>query len=243
MLDFKFLAGLVAVFFMLWFMGGGLSRQEAKEGPFLKPLSPVDSGEIYGPGEADGELGGLASDLSFANPFEDLNTPNIFGDSSNNTSTETTNTGTTLPPSPFSEINESYNPKGEIASGPYKGWKFIDVDDNFSVLLPPGWWGVRKTSMDSLSRGLFTNGDTKLSFEYGKDTNELRYEAFNTHQIIYGQIDGEPTKFVRPKNSFANVTGAFIKKSRRKELTITTNDALDKTEENLIFAIIQTVRF
>jgi hypothetical protein len=38
---------LVALWFM-WFLSGGPTRTEANKGPFIKPLSPIDTGEIYG---------------------------------------------------------------------------------------------------------------------------------------------------------------------------------------------------
>lgn len=38
---------LIALWFM-WFLSGGPSRMEAKNGPFLKPPAPINTGEIYG---------------------------------------------------------------------------------------------------------------------------------------------------------------------------------------------------
>jgi len=50
MKELKWFGGLLAVFFLLWFISGGPERYtEDKNKPFLKPPVPLDTGEVYGP--------------------------------------------------------------------------------------------------------------------------------------------------------------------------------------------------
>ncbi|MBC7836263.1 hypothetical protein H7X87_00585 [Acetobacteraceae bacterium] len=42
------LGGILVFLFILWFMNGG-PEKEGIRGLFIKPLPPIDSGEVYGP--------------------------------------------------------------------------------------------------------------------------------------------------------------------------------------------------
>jgi hypothetical protein len=47
--DLKWLFGLILIFWLLWFIGGGPAKSEATDRVFLKAPAPVNSGETYGP--------------------------------------------------------------------------------------------------------------------------------------------------------------------------------------------------
>ena len=47
--DLKWGIFILAVIFFFWLITGGPERLEVRKGPFIKPLAPVGSGEIYGP--------------------------------------------------------------------------------------------------------------------------------------------------------------------------------------------------
>ncbi|MBP7804958.1 MAG: hypothetical protein KA052_01895 [Candidatus Pacebacteria bacterium] len=39
---------ILAGFWILWYYSGGPSRQSANEGPFMRPVQPLDDGQNYG---------------------------------------------------------------------------------------------------------------------------------------------------------------------------------------------------
>ncbi|MFA5934120.1 MAG: hypothetical protein WC795_02785 [Candidatus Paceibacterota bacterium] len=51
--DLKWLIGILVILWFVWFFTGGPKRFEQNNKPFIKPPSPINSGERYGP---DGKL-------------------------------------------------------------------------------------------------------------------------------------------------------------------------------------------
>lgn len=45
----KWLFWFFVILWFIWFFTGGPERYEARQGPFLKPPAPLDTGESYGP--------------------------------------------------------------------------------------------------------------------------------------------------------------------------------------------------
>lgn len=222
-MDFKFLFQLIGVFFILWLLGGGLDRIENKNNPFIKPIEFNEQSDVYSLDEAsDTELVTAVADTNVKLPNSPFNTNTSSSEESESGFTET-------------QINQT--------GSPYNGWKFVSANNQFAIALPQGWYAIAKPKLGDNARGEFSNGKIDITYEYGKSTNELAYEKTGTHEIVYGKIDGKNAKFVRPVNSFANTTGAYIKRSWGSDLTIVTNDELSPTEEDLVFAIIQTIQF
>ena len=46
--DLKWILFILIGLWLVWFLTGGPSREEAKQGIFIKPPAPLDSGETYG---------------------------------------------------------------------------------------------------------------------------------------------------------------------------------------------------
>lgn len=46
--DVKWIIGIMILLWFVWFFTGGPARQASQGGPFIKPPSPLDSGETYG---------------------------------------------------------------------------------------------------------------------------------------------------------------------------------------------------
>lgn len=49
MKDFAVLGLVLVALWGMWLIGGGPNKYESTAGPFIKPLAPLDTGEIYGP--------------------------------------------------------------------------------------------------------------------------------------------------------------------------------------------------
>lgn len=47
--DIGWILGVLFVFAAMWIVGGGVTREETTRGPFIHPLPPVGTGEVYGP--------------------------------------------------------------------------------------------------------------------------------------------------------------------------------------------------
>lgn len=43
----EFVIGLIVILFIAWIVTGGYKDPNADEGKFIKPLGPIDSGEVY----------------------------------------------------------------------------------------------------------------------------------------------------------------------------------------------------
>ena len=46
--DLKWLLIIMSAMWIIWFFTGGPARMESKK-PFIKPVAPLDTGELYGP--------------------------------------------------------------------------------------------------------------------------------------------------------------------------------------------------
>lgn len=129
-----------------------------------------------------------------------------------------------------------------LTEGSYTGWK-MQIQKSFAFLTPQGWTSKESGAYPETEFGTITNGDVVLQYQFGREVNELNFENDPSYEIVWGKIDGEPAKFVRPKTSQAEVTGAFIRKNRKKKITIYTTDQLTSEQEIEVFKIINTVRF
>ncbi len=159
------------------------------------------------------------------------------------------NPGLLPPETPFDTF-EVYGEGGRIQTkvediiqnGIHTGWK-IENKKNFAFLTPPGWITSSTGNLSNTEFGEITNGTITLNYQYGREVNTLDFEDNLDYSVAYGTVDGEWARFVKPKNTFAETTGAYIKKSRRKQLTIYTNDPLTPEEQTQVFEIINTVKF
>lgn len=129
-----------------------------------------------------------------------------------------------------------------LDEGTHAGW-LIQAKDNFAFLTPQGWTTRESGSYPETEFGRITNGDIVLEYQFGREVNELNFENDPNYEMVWGTIDGEPAKFVRPKTSQAEVTGAHIRKNRRKKMTVYTTDELTPEQEQQVFQIINTIRF
>lgn len=128
-----------------------------------------------------------------------------------------------------------------LTEGTYSGW-IIQAKNNFAFLTPQGWSSQDTGSFPETEFGTITNGSVTLEYQYGREVNQLNFENDPNYEIVWGAVDGEPAKFVRPKTSQGEVTGAHIRKNRRKQITIYTTEPLTPEEEQQVFEIINTVR-
>jgi hypothetical protein len=47
--ELKWLIIILVLLWVVWFMTGGPQRIESMKGFFIKPPSPIDTGQVYGP--------------------------------------------------------------------------------------------------------------------------------------------------------------------------------------------------
>lgn len=128
-----------------------------------------------------------------------------------------------------------------IQEGVHTGWK-VESRGDFSFLTPPLWSTNVSGDFDGTEFGEITNGTITLQYQYGRTANELDFENNPDYEVEYGTVNDRWARFVRPKNAFGDTTGAFIKKNKRKRITIYTNEKLTPEEERQVFEIINTVR-
>lgn len=128
-----------------------------------------------------------------------------------------------------------------IQDGIYVGWR-INLRKSFSFLTPPNWSSSVRGEFDGTEFGEITNGDITLLYQYGRDANQLDFENDPDYLVEYGTVNGRWARFVKPRNDFAETTGAFIKRSKRKRITIYTNQELSEEETRQVFEIINTIK-
>lgn len=129
-----------------------------------------------------------------------------------------------------------------LTEGTYSGW-LIQAKNNFAFLTPQGWSTRESGAYPETEFGTITNGTVTLEYQFGREVNELNFENDPNYEIVWGAVDGEPAKFVRPKTNQGEITGAYIRKNRRKKMTVYTTDTLTLEEERQVFQIINTIRF
>lgn len=128
-----------------------------------------------------------------------------------------------------------------LTEGVYKNWK-LEVKNNFSFLTPPQWSSTSSGGFGDTEFGTITDGDIVLTYQYGREANTLNFENNPDYEVVYGKVHRRKAKFVRPLNAYAETTGAYIKKNKRKRISIFTNQELTPEQEKKVFEIINTVR-
>ena len=128
-----------------------------------------------------------------------------------------------------------------LTEGEYRGWA-IAQRPNFSFLTPPNWSTSLVGNFDETEFGEITDGEITLQYQYGPEANQLLFENDLSYEIVYGEVNGRRAKFVRPRTDNAQTTGAFIKKNKRKQITVFTNEELTPQEEEQVFQIINTIK-
>lgn len=128
-----------------------------------------------------------------------------------------------------------------LTEGAYVGW-LIQAKENFAFLTPQGWSTTDTGAFTETEFGEITNGTITLEYQYGREVNELALENDPNYDVVWGAVDGEPAKFVRPKTSQGEITGAYIRKNRRKQITVYTTQTLTPEQEQEVFEIINTIR-
>ncbi len=128
-----------------------------------------------------------------------------------------------------------------VEEGIHTGWTIRDKG-SFSFLTPPSWSTNIVGNFDGTEFGKITNGTITLDYQYGRDANELEYDNDPDYDVAYGTVNKRWARFVKPNNDFAETTGAFIKKNKRKRITVYTNEKLTPEEELQVFEIISTIK-
>lgn len=128
-----------------------------------------------------------------------------------------------------------------IQEGIYVGWNIQNRED-FAFLTPPNWTSSVKGNFDNTEFGEITNGSITLEYQYGREIQKLEFENNPNYQVEHGTVQGEFARFVKPKNNSVQTTGAYIRKNRRKQISIFTNQQLTSEEERQVFEIINTVK-
>lgn len=128
-----------------------------------------------------------------------------------------------------------------ITEGIYKGWNLEDRI-NFSFLTPPNWSTRVKGNFSGTEFGEIKSQTVTLEYQYGRDINKLEFEKDPNYLVEYGRVNKRWTRFVKPKNDFGEITGAYIKKNKRKQITIYTNQKLTPEQEKEVFEIINTIK-
>lgn len=148
------------------------------------------------------------------------------------------------PPAPLS-TGETYG--GEIGTPTYRG-KFVPPSTYratntkyFTVALPSGWTFEESENYGNYYSGVFSNGKTILTFDYGSAPSPLPVPE-EDYVIVSEKVDKATTKFVYPKKSGDGVTGAYYKRTFGKDLTIA-GDNLTRAEQNTAFTIMRSVDF
>ncbi len=129
-----------------------------------------------------------------------------------------------------------------IQDGKYAGWKIQNRKD-FAFLTPPNWTSSVKGNFGRTEFGEIQSETINLEYQYGRNVNKLEFENNPNYLVEYGTVDGEWTRFVKPKNNSVETTGAYIKKNRWRGMTIYTNQALTPEEQTQVFEIINTIKF
>jgi len=128
-----------------------------------------------------------------------------------------------------------------LTEGVYTGWS-VALRPDFSFLTPPEWQARVTGNFEDTEFGEITNGNITLQYQYGPEANELLFEDNLSYEVVYGQVNGRQAKFVRPVTDTGETTGAFIKRNRRKRITVFTNEELTPEQEQEVFEIINTIR-
>lgn len=128
-----------------------------------------------------------------------------------------------------------------LVEGKYIGWSIQDRGD-FAFLTPPNWTAGVSGNFNETEFGEITNGTITLNYQYGRNANQLDFENDINYLVEYGTVNGRWARFVKPSTSFGQTTGAFIKKNKRKRITIYTNEELTPEEQIQVFEIINTIR-
>jgi len=128
-----------------------------------------------------------------------------------------------------------------LTEGKYIGWK-IQTGKNFSFATPLVWTLQSSGTLEATEFGEITDGNIILQYQYGQNANQLNFENDPNYEIVFGKVNKQDAKFVRPKNSIAETTGAFIKRNKEKRITIFTNQELTAEQEKQVFEIINTIQ-
>lgn len=154
-----------------------------------------------------------------------------------------------LPPENYNDGFEIYGEGGlfqtrvedKINEGIYLGWT-LENKGSFSFLTPPGWTQVSTGNIDRTEFGTISNGDITLTYQYGPDANSLNFENRIDHEVAFGKVHGRKTKFVKPKEGMLGTTGANIRRNKRKQISIFTNQKLSPIEQEQVFQIIGSIK-
>lgn len=133
------------------------------------------------------------------------------------------------------------NVEDVLTEGTYQGWS-LHSKKSFSFLTPPNWSTSSSGSFSETEFGEISNDEIQLQYQYGPDANPLDFENDLSYEIVYGKVNGRWARFVRPHDSFGQTTGAFIKRNKKKRITVFTNEELTQEQEQEVFEIINTIR-
>jgi len=154
-----------------------------------------------------------------------------------------------IPPETYDSGFEIYGEGGlfqtrvedRINEGIYLGWT-LENKGNFSFLTPPGWTQSSTGKIGQTEFGTISNETITLTYQYGPDANPLNFENRIDHDVAFGKIHGRKTKFVKPKNGILGTTGANIRRNKRKQITVFTNQELSEEQQEEVFQIIGSIK-
>ncbi len=135
----------------------------------------------------------------------------------------------------------TYGPaNNSVGFVPLVTWNKFETD-YFTVELPPGWRMEVLSGVNTYT-GIFTNGTTTFTFDYGPFVTRLTRETDTRYTVTSEKINGYDSIMVRPKTTDATVTEVFIDKRGGDKLSISgTNQSVGGQET--LFNIARTVEF
>lgn len=119
---------------------------------------------------------------------------------------------------------------------PKSEWKTFDFD-TFTLQAPSKWKKFSAQGIDSKVGGI-TNGKDTLHYDYGMYSNRFTGETSETHIITEANLDGYPTKMVKPRKPAKGVIGIYYNLGDLLGLTL-----YGRSDDDKIFVqIIQSVK-
>lgn len=161
-----------------------------------------------------------SSTKPFIRPPQPLDTGEVYG-----------------PSNPFS----FFQPAPVIQPTYPDGWQ--QVNTQYFTFYTPDGWRVREINSDDTYRGEITNGNTVITFDFGKDTNPLSFEGNPRYTINHEDIGTYDAKIVMPAGGTSGTTGAYYKKLFKKYTLTMTGENLTKKEQTTALTIFRSVRF
>ena len=110
---------------------------------------------------------------------------------------------------------------------------------HFTMEVPANWKSFSSQGYDSKTGGI-TNGQDKLTYDYGWYAYDFKNETAATHTRTSITIDGKPALLVRPIEKSKGVIGIFVQVDSQHKFNLFGQDIQD---EDTVIKIFESVRF